>query len=200
MILGVERPSFVLSEDERQITATHESGHAVLAVLLKSTGPLHKVTIVAHGAALGLTMSLPADRQLMRRTEVLDQICLAFGGRCAEQLVFGQISTGAADDLSRATALARRMVREWGMSERIGPMAWRPDEHVFLGEQISRSRDESEATARLVDEEIRAILGEQEQRAATLLSLHRRALDAIARQLIEQETMSGERVRRIVSG
>ena len=92
------------------------------------------------------------------------------------------------------------MVREWGMSERIGPMAWRPDEHVFLGEQISRSRDESEATARLVDEEIRAILTEQEQRAAALLSLHRRALDVIARQLIEQETMSGERVRRIVSG
>ena len=200
VILGIERPSFVLSEDERRITATHESGHAVLAVLLKSTGPLHKVTIVTHGAALGLTMSLPADRQLMRRTEVLDQICLALGGRCAEQLVFGQISTGAADDLSRATALARRMVREWGMSERIGPMAWRPDEHVFLGEQISRSRDESEATARLVDEEIRAILEEQEQRGAALLSQHRRALDTVARQLIEQETMSGERVRRIVSG
>ena len=200
VILGVERPSFVLSEDERRITATHEGGHAVLAVLLKSTGPLHKVTIVARGAALGLTMSLPADRQLMRRTEVLDQICLAFGGRCAEQLVFGQISTGAADDLSRATALARRMVREWGMSERIGPMAWRPDDHVFLGEQISRARDESEATARLVDEEIRAILEEQEQRAAALLSQHRRALDAVVRQLIEQETMSGERVRRIVSG
>ncbi len=200
VILGVERPSFVLSDDERRITATHESGHAVLAVLLKSTGPLHKVTIVAHGAALGLTMSLPADRHLMRRTEVLDQICLAFGGRCAEQLVFGQISTGAADDLSRATALARRMVREWGMSKRIGPMAWRPDEHVFLGEQISRSRDESEATARLVDEEIRAILEEQEQRAAALLSQHRRALDSVARQLGEHETMSGERVRRIVTG
>ena len=200
VILGVERPSLVLSEDERRITATHESGHAVLAVLLKSTGPLHKVTIVAHGAALGLTMSLPDDRQLMRRSEVLDQICLAFGGRCAEQLVVGQFRTGAADDLSRATSLARRMVREWGMSERIGPMAWRPDEHVFLGEQISRSRDESEATAQLVDEEIRAILVAQEQRASAMLAQHRRALDAVARQLVEQETMSGERVRRIVAG
>ncbi len=200
VILGVERPSFVLSEDERRITATHESGHAVLAVLLKSTGPLHKVTIVARGAALGLTMSLPADRQLMRRSEVLDQICLAFGGRCAEQLTFGQVTTGAADDLSRATALARRMIREWGMSERIGPMAWRPEEPVFLGEQISRSRDESEATARVVDEEIRVILEEQEQRATTMLTQHRRALDAVARQLAEQETMSGERVRRMVAG
>ncbi len=200
VLLGVERPSLVLSEDERRITATHESGHAVLAVLLKSTGPLHKVTIVPHGAALGLTMSLPADRQLMRRSDVLDQICLAFGGRCAEQLAFGQVTTGAADDLTRATTLARRMVREWGMSERVGPMAWRPDEHVFLGEQISRSRDESEATAQVVDEEIRTILQDEERRATSLLTQHRRALDAVSRQLSEQETLTGERVRRIVTG
>ncbi len=199
VLLGAERPALVLSDDERRVTAVHESGHAVLAVLLKSTGPLHKVTIVARGAALGLTVSLPIDRMMLRRSDVLDQICLAFGGRSAEQLSFGQVSTGAADDLARATALARRMVREWGMSDRVGPMAWRSEDHVFLGEQMARSRDESEATATIVDEEIRRILSEQEARAATILTQHRRALDTLARQLLEQETLSGERVRRIVN-
>ncbi len=199
VLLGAERPSLVLSDEERRVTATHESGHGILAVLLKSTGPLHKVTIVARGAALGLTVSLPFDRAMLRRSDVLDQICLAFGGRCAELLTFGQVSTGAADDLSRATSLARRMVREWGMSDRVGPMAWRSDDHVFLGEQMARSRDESEATAMLVDEEIRRILVEQESRATAILGQHRRALDTLARQLLELETVSGERVRRIVN-
>ena len=199
VLLGAERLGLVLSDEERRVTATHESGHGVLAVLLKSTGPLHKVTIVARGAALGLTVSLPFDRAMLRRSDVLDQICLAFGGRCAEQLTYGQVSTGAADDLSRATSLARRMVREWGMSEAIGPMAWRSDDHVFLGEQMARSRDESEATATLVDQEIRRILREQEERATAMLVQHRRALDTLARQLLEQETVSGERVRRIVN-
>ena len=200
VVLGVERPSLVLSEEERTITATHEAGHAVLAVLLRSTGPLHKVTIVARGSALGLTMSLPIDRQMLRHDDVLDQLCLAFGGRCAEQLSFGQVTTGGADDLTRATSLARRMVREWGMSERIGPMAWPSDKHVFLGDQMIRSREDSDATALAVDEEVRRLLSEQERRASQLLTKHRRALDAVAAQLLDQETLTGDRVRRIVTG
>ena len=200
VVLGVERPSLVLSEEERTMTATHEAGHAVLAVLLRSTGPLHKVTIVARGSALGLTMSLPIDRQMLRHDDILDQLCLAFGGRCAEQLSFGQVTTGGADDLTRATSLARRMVREWGMSERIGPMAWPSDKHVFLGDQMIRSREDSDATALAVDEEVRRLLSEQERRASQLLTKHRRALDAVAAQLLDQETLTGDRVRRIVTG
>jgi cell division protease FtsH len=199
VLLGVERASFVLSSEERRIVAVHESGHAVLATLLPTTGSLQKVSIIPRGPSLGVTISTPADRTMMSQSDALDQLCLLFGGRAAEHVVFGALTSGAADDLRKASALARTMVREWGMSERIGPMAWQSDNHVFLGEQMQRSRDESAATAQIVDEEIRRILSEQQQRATDVLTRHRLALDALTALLLDEETVSGERVRKLVS-
>ncbi len=199
IMMGARRESLILSAEEKRVTAYHEGGHAVLAAVLPNGDPLHKVTILPRGMALGVTQTLPEERHSFSREYIEDRICMALGGRVAEEVVFGQRTTGAANDLEVITTLARRMVREWGMSDRIGPMAWQSQQHVFLGEDLmTGSRDFSDDTARLVDEEVQRILRDQEVRAQELLSKHRAGLDLVAEALLERETIDGSDVVRLV--
>ncbi len=199
VLMGQRRESMVLSEEERQVTAYHEAGHAVCATALPHADPLHKVTIIPRGMALGVTMTLPEeDRHTLRRDYLEDMLVMRMGGRIAEELVFGVSSSGAADDLAGATEFARRMVREWGMSDRIGPMAWRSNGQVFLGDDLMNSREYSDETARVIDEEISEILRNQENRCRAVLTEHRNGLDLVARALLEHETISGDEVSRLV--
>jgi cell division protease FtsH len=160
---------------------------------------VHKVTILPTGLALGVTQTMPEERHAYSRDHLLDRICMTMGGRVAEELVFTQRTTGAANDLEVATRLAKRMVREWGMSDKVGPMAWESQQHVFLGEDLMTSqREYSDDTARMIDEEVAKILREQEDRARDLLSHHRRGLDLVAQALLEKETIEGTEVSRLV--
>ena len=194
IMMGARRESLVLTAEEKRVTAYHEGGHAVLAAVLPNGDPLHKVTILPRGMALGVTQTLPEERHSFSREYIEDRICMALGGRVAEELVFGQRTTGAANDLEVITGLARRMVREWGMSDRIGPMAWQNQQHVFLGEDLmTGGRDYSDDTARLVDEEVQGILRVQEDRARELLAKHRPGLDLVAAALLDRETIDGVR-------
>ncbi len=200
VLMGLQRSSLVLSEQEKQIVAYHEAGHAVLAHLLVNADPVHKVTILPSGLALGATHQIPVEeRQLHQRPYLDDALAVRLGGRAAEEVVFGVPSTGAQDDLTSATELASRMVREWGMSEAIGQMAWGPRGPVFLGEELMHTRDYSDDTARVIDKEISRILGEQGARARQVLEQHRAALDAVAHALVASETLDGPEVARIVA-
>ena len=166
VVLGALRESLVMTADEKRATAYHEGGHALLATVLPHGDPLHKVTILPRGMALGVTWSLPQERHTYAKEYFEDIICKAMGGRVAEKIVFNHLNSGAANDLEQATSIARRMVREWGMSERVGPMAWSSQQHVFLGEDLmSAGREYSDDTAKLLDEEIARVLTEQEDRA-----------------------------------
>src|SRR5262245_33540747 len=199
IMMGARRESLVLTAEEKRVTAYHEGGHAVLAAVLPNGDPLHKVTILPRGMALGVTQTLPEERHSFSREYIEDRICMALGGRVAEELVFGQRTTGAANDLEVITGLARRMVREGGMSDRIGPMAWQNQQHVFLGEELmTGGREYSDDTARLVDEEVQRILREQEVRAVELLQKHRPGLDLVAEALLERETIDGSDVVQLV--
>ncbi len=199
VLIGQKRESLALSEDEKTAVAYHEAGHAVCAATLPSADPLHKVTVIPSGMALGVTMQLPEhERHIYRQNYIEDSLVVRMGGRIAEELVFGVISTGANDDLVGATQLARKMVREWGMSDRLGPMAWGAHGEVFLGEEIVSAREYSDETARLIDEEVERILRLQEQRCRALLTEHRGALDLVAQSLLENETIPGSEVQRLV--
>ena len=199
VMMGQERDTMVLKDDERERVAYHESGHALLAYVLDKTDPLHKITIIPRGMALGVTMTLPEeDRHIMGRPELEDSLCMRMGGRVAELLVYGDLSTGAADDLQRNTELARRMVREWGMSKEIGPMAWGSNNQVFLGEDLMHTRDYSDHTSHIIDDEVERILREQEARAIEVLTLHRRGLEALTRALLETETIDGAEAARLI--
>ena len=200
VIMGQKRESLALTDDEKEAIAYHEAGHAVCAAVLPTADPLHKVTIIPSGMALGVTMQLPEeDRHIYRSDYILDRLVVMFGGRIAEELVFGISSTGAADDLMRATALARSMVREWGMSNELGPMAWGSQNQVFLGEDLVQTRDYSDETARVIDEETERILREQQDRCRDTLTEYRHGLDLVARALLEHETISGEEVDRLIA-
>ncbi|MEY5059711.1 MAG: ATP-dependent protease FtsH, partial [Actinomycetota bacterium] len=199
VVLGASRESLVLSAEEKRATAYHEGGHAILATVLPHSDPLHKVTILPRGMALGVTWTLPEERHTYSREYFLDVICKAMGGRVAEKIVFGQLNSGAANDLEQATNIARRMVREWGMSDSVGPMAWHGQQQVFLGEDLMTSgREYSDSTAKMLDDEISRILREQEERAHQLLTKHRKGLDLVAEALLEQETIDGATVGRLV--
>ncbi len=199
VMMGQSRETMVLKDDERERIAYHESGHALLAYVLNKTDPLHKITIIPRGMALGVTMTLPEeDRHIMSREHLEDSLCMRMGGRVAELLVYGDLSTGAADDLQRNTDLARRMVREWGMSKEIGPMAWGPNNQVFLGEDLMHTRDYSDHTSQTIDDEVDRILREQETRAIEVLTLHRRGLEALTRALLEHETIDGDEAARLI--
>jgi len=199
VMMGQLRDTMVLMDDERERVAFHESGHALLAYVLDKTDPLHKITIIPRGMALGVTMTLPEeDRHIVARQYLEDSLCMRMGGRVAELLVYGDLSTGAADDLQRNTELAIRMVREWGMSKEIGPMAWGSNNQVFLGEDLMHTRDYSDHTSQVIDDEVERILREQESRAIEVLTLHRRGLEALARALLEQETIDGETAARLI--
>ncbi|MEY2780218.1 MAG: ATP-dependent protease FtsH [Actinomycetota bacterium] len=199
VVLGARRESLILNAEEKRATAYHEGGHAVLATVLPHSDPLHKVTILPRGMALGVTWSLPEERHTYSREYFEDVICKAMGGRVAEMMVFGALNSGAANDLEQATSIARRMVREWGMSEAIGPMAFAGQQQVFLGEDLMTSgREYSDEMARKIDEEINRILREQESRARTTLEKHRRGLDLVAQALLDQETIDGAMVSRLI--
>jgi len=199
VVMGARRESLVLTGEEKKATAYHEGGHAVLTAVLPHADPLHKVTILPRGMALGVTWSLPEERHTYSKEYFEDVICRAMGGRVAEKIVFGHLNSGAANDLEQATSIARRMVREWGMSERVGPMAWHSQQQVFLGEDLMNSgREYSDDTAKLMDEEISRILLQQEQRAHELLLKHRGGLDLVAEMLLEKETIDGSEVNQLV--
>ena len=200
VLMGQRRESTVLSDKEKEATAYHEGGHAVLAYILPDADPVHKVTILPTGMALGVTQQLPIEeRHTYWREYIEDAMCVMMGGRCAELLILGSLSTGASNDLQRATEMARKMVREFGMSDRIGPMAWGQESQVFLGEDLMHNaRDYSDVTSRVIDEEVERILREQEARATRLLGEHRRGLAAVAAALLEKETIDGAEVGRLV--
>jgi len=199
-LMGQKRESLAMSAEEKELTAYHEAGHALCAAVLPNADPLHKVTIIPTGMALGITMLLPEeDRHSYRKDYLEDSLVFLLGGRMAEDLIFKVTSSGAGNDLMVATERARRMVREWGMSDRVGPMAWGSQGQVFLGDDLMHTRDYSDDTARVIDEEIQQILTDQEDRCRKLLTEHRNALDLIARSLLEHETISGDEVRRLVA-
>jgi cell division protease FtsH len=199
VVMGARRESLALNAEEKRAVAYHEGGHAVLSTVLPNSDPLHKVTILPRGMALGVTWSLPEERHTYSRDYFLDLICKAMGGRVAESIVFGSLNSGAANDLEQATSIARRMVREWGMSDAVGPMAWTSQQQVFLGEDLMTSgREYSDETARKIDDEIARILREQEERARTTLMKHRRGLDLVAEALLEHETIDGAEVARLI--
>ncbi len=200
VLMGQRRESTVLSEKEKEATAFHEGGHAVLAYVLPDADPVHKVTILPTGIALGVTQQLPIEeRHTYWREYIEDAVCVMMGGRCAEALVLSSLSSGASNDLQRATELARKMVREFGMSDRVGPMAWGDNNEVFLGDNLMHGgQDYSDVTSRVIDEEVERILRDQEARATRLLTEHLRGLTAVAGALLEKETINGAEVGRLV--
>jgi cell division protease FtsH len=199
IMMGARRDSLILSAEEKRVTAYHEGGHAILATVLPNGDALHKVTILPRGMALGVTQTLPEERHSFSKNYILDRICMALGGRVAEQLVFQQQTTGASNDLEVVTGLARRMVREWGMSDKVGPMAWHNQQQVFLGEDLmTGGREYSDDTARMMDEEINTILRQEESRAIEILTKHRAGLDLVAQALLDKETIDGALVSALV--
>jgi len=197
---GKERRSLALSEKEKQNTAYHEAGHALLLELLPHTEPLHKVTIIPRGPSLGSTMWLPEeDKYTNRKNELLASLTVKMGGRVAEEIIFGDVTNGAAGDIKMATAMARRMVCEWGMSEKLGMVEYGDhEEYVFLGRDISRARDYSEATAEEIDHEMRRLLDEAYRKAKDTLIANRDKLEVIAKALLEYETLDGSQIKEIV--
>jgi cell division protease FtsH len=199
IFMGQRRESMALSDLEKEAIAYHEAGHAVCAAVLPTADPLHKVTIIPSGMALGVTMQLPAEeRHIYRQDYIEDSLVVRMGGRIAEDLVFGVVSTGANNDLVGATELARKMVREWGMSVRVGPMAWGSQGQVFLGEDLMHTRDYSDDTARVIDEEVERILRQAQERCREALTENRKGLDLVAQALLEHETIDGVEVSRLL--
>lgn len=197
---GKERRSLAISEKEKENTAYHEAGHALLLELLEHTEPLHKVTIIPRGPSLGSTMWLPMeDKYTQRKFELLDNLVVDMGGRVAEEIVFGDVTSGARGDIQMATRLSRKMVCEWGMSEKMGMVEYgEHEDYVFLGRDLSRQRDYSEATAQEIDREVRKLCDDAYARAKQMLTEHRDKLEAIAKALLEYETLDGSQIREII--
>jgi cell division protease FtsH len=200
VMMGAERRSMIISDEEKRNTAYHEAGHALVAKLLPGADPIHKVTIIPRGTALGLTQQLPADeKHTYPREYLLNNLVILFGGRVAEELVLDHITTGAGNDIEKATDLVRRMVCEWGMSERLGPMAYgKKDEEIFLGRDFTQTSDYSKRTAVEIDTEIRRMIQESYHRAKELLTTHLRLLHNIAEKLLEKEVLDGPELDAIV--
>ena len=204
VLMGAERRSMVMTDDEKKLTAYHEAGHALVGLNVPAHDPLHKVSIIPRGRALGVTMSLPErDRYSISRIEIESRLASMFGGRIAEELIFGEdkVTNGATDDIRQATNLARRMVAEWGMSDKLGPLRYEAnDEEVFLGHSVTQHKNVSEATAELIDSEIRRVIDEAEEKARTILTDHIDELHKIADALLEYETLTGEEIDAILKG
>ena len=200
IMMGAERKSMIISEKEKEVTAYHEAGHALVARLLPDTDPIHKVTIIPRGRALGLTMQLPVDEKYTHSKDYLQKtICILFGGRMAERIIFDEITTGAGNDLERATELARKMVCEWGMSDELGPLTYgKKEEQIFLGREIAQHRDFSEETAKKIDEAVKKIVLEARDRVKELLTENIEILRAVALELLEKETIMLEDIDRII--
>ena len=202
IMMGAERRSMVMPEEERRNTAYHESGHAVVAKLLPKTDPVHKVTIIPRGRALGLTMQLPAeDRYSMDKVRILDTIAVLFGGRIAEEIFMHQMTTGASNDFERATDMARKMVTQWGMSDALGIMVYGENEgEVFLGRSVTTHKNISEATMQQVDAEIRRIIDQQYALARRLIEENRDKIEVMAKSLLEWETLDADQINDIMAG
>jgi cell division protease FtsH len=204
VMMGAERRSLVMTEDEKTLTAYHEAGHALCMLYAEGHEPLHKVTIIPRGRALGITMFLPErDKYSQSKLEIKAMVASLFGGRVAEELIFGteRVTTGAADDIRRATTLARRMVTEFGFSEKLGPLRYSEnEEEVFLGHSVTQRKNVSEATAKVIDEEIRRVVDEGERTARDILTERLDELHALAKGLLEYETLSAAEIRRIIKG
>ncbi len=201
IIAGPERKSRVISERERRLVAYHEAGHAVLGHILPHTDPVHKVSIIPRGRAGGYTLSLPKeDRYYMTRTELLDRIVQILGGRVAEELVLDEISTGAQNDLERATAMVRKMIMEYGMSDKLGPLTFgHKQEQVFLGRDIARDRNYSEEVASAIDQEVRSIIDDCYAQATSLLKENMDKLELLAQTLLERETLEAEELKQLLT-
>ena len=202
VLMGSERRSMIISEEEKRVTAIHEAGHALLAVLLPHADPIHKVTIIPRGMALGVTQQLPVDdKHNYSALHLNDQIAILLGGRIAEELTNDTVTTGAGNDLDRATELARRMVCEWGMSEAMGPLTFgRKEEQIFIGREISQHQDYSENTALLIDKEVKRIVMDAYERARSVLKAHQGALVGMAEELLVREVLDAEQVKRMAAG
>jgi cell division protease FtsH len=202
VLMGSERRSMIISDDEKRVTAIHEAGHALLTVLLPHADPIHKVTIIPRGMALGLTQQLPADEKHNYSRDYLnDQIAILLGGRIAEEITMDSLTTGAGNDLERATELARRMVCEWGMSDAMGPLTFgKKEEQIFLGREIAQHQDYSEDTALKIDHEVKRFVTENYTRSHKMLSDSKEVLVKIADALLAREVLDGDQVRRLVAG
>jgi cell division protease FtsH len=203
VLMGPERKSFFIVPEEKRIIAYHEAGHAILGELLEHSEQIHKVTIIPRGRALGITQHLPEQEKHMRsRNYWLDQLVVLMGGRLAEEIEFEDVTTGASNDIERATMIARRMVTEWGMSERVGPIRLSGSDMTspFLGRDYTRKGDHSEEYAKLVDTEVKRIIDTAFERGRTLLKKNKKKLDLVSQALLERETITGAELREIMSG
>jgi len=192
----------IINDEEKKVTAVHEAGHALLAVVLPHADPVHKVTIIPRGMALGVTMQLPVDdKHNYTRDYLNDQIAILLGGRIAEEITMNGMTTGAGNDLERSTELARKMTCEWGMSDALGPLTFgKKEEQIFLGREIAQHQDYSEDTAIRIDQEIKRIVTDNYDKARALLEQHRAGLDRIAEELLIREVLDAEQVRMLVAG
>src|SRR5438477_586305 len=202
VLMGSERRSMIISDAEKRVTAIHEAGHALLTVLLPHADPIHKVTIIPRGMALGLTQQLPADEKHNYSRDYLnDQIAILLGGRIAEEITMNSLTTGAGNDLERATELARKMVCEWGMSDAMGPLTFgKKEEQIFLGREIAQHQDYSEDTALKIDQEVKRFVTDNYQRAHRLLSENKQTLVKIADALLAREVLDADQVKRLAAG
>ncbi len=203
-MMGAERRSMVMTEEEKELTAYHEAGHALVGLYVEGCDPLHKVTIIPRGRSLGVTMSLPErDRYTYSLYELKAKISMMFGGRIAEELIFGKdkVTTGASNDIKEATSLARRMITEYGFSDKLGPLRYEDNqEEVFLGHSVSQHKNVSDATAEVIDAEIRALVEDGENVARKVLREHMDELHILGKGLLEYETLSGAEVRQVLDG
>jgi cell division protease FtsH len=201
VMAGPQKRSSLMSEKEKKVIAYHESGHTLVAKLLPGTDPVHKVSIISRGMALGYTLQLPTDdKYLTSRGDILNRLAILLGGRAAEELTFSEITTGASDDLSKATAYATRMVTEFGMSDKVGPLSLKkPDQEMFLGRDMNKGTGYSERTAQLVDEEVKRLVTEAQNTARSLLTANKRILDDLAKKLFDREVLNGEEIDAILT-
>ena len=204
VMMGTERRSMVMTDEEKKLTAYHEAGHALVGLHMPKTDPLHKVTIIPRGRALGVTMSLPErDRYSHSKLELESKLAVMYGGRIAEEIIFGEenVTTGASNDIKEATAMARRMITEFGFSDKLGPLRYSEnEEEIFLGHSVTQHKNVSDATAKIIDEEIRRLIDEAEADARKILNKHRDELDILGEALLEYETLTGDEVKALLKG
>ncbi|HEX2983267.1 MAG TPA: AAA family ATPase, partial [Ignavibacteriales bacterium] len=202
VMMGMERKSMIISEEEKKVTSYHEIGHVLVARMIPEADPVHKVTIIPRGRALGVTTYLPVDEKHTYSKEYLEAIITyALGGRAAEKLVFNKYTTGAGNDIERATSLARKMVCEWGMSEKLGPLAYgAKEEEIFLGREITKHKDYSEKTAQIIDDEIMSVISKCMLRAEKILNDNSEMLHALSKELLEREILDSDEIDKIMKG
>jgi cell division protease FtsH len=202
VLMGVERKSMIIPLEERKITAFHEAGHTMVAKMIPGTDPIHKVTIIPRGRALGITQQLPIDeKHTYPKDYLLNNIAIMMGGRVAEELVLNHQTTGAGNDIERSTEIARKMVCEWGMSEKLGPLTFgKKEEEIFLGREFARHRDYSEETARLIDDEVKTIVTQGYEKAKAIITANMAILHKLANALLEKEVLDGNQIEVMIKG